>query len=266
MARRSYLSRIAEPLRVGDPVLFAVPQAAPEEARPHILAGQPKALRRAVVGPERVPAEAGTPPRVAAMLQAPMEAPMQVRGAPEGASLPIAPPSAREPVAAAVPRRQMDPSAPRVQPEAAPTALPFVPGAMRDMPSLPRHADVTAEPADAAGPDRSLPSAPLQAGTTESFRGPLRLEPAASSPQAAVAAPPQHPSEPAAVAAQRSPVASTASAAPPRLHIGTIEVRSTTPQPPPSAPSPASGLATPGSAVRAPLARGYGWPFGLAQG
>ena len=33
-AARSYLHRIAEPLRPGDPVLFAMPQASFEEARP----------------------------------------------------------------------------------------------------------------------------------------------------------------------------------------------------------------------------------------
>jgi hypothetical protein len=53
------------------------------------------------------------------------------------------------------------------------------------------------------------------------------------------------------------------SAAAPRIHIGTVEVRSTAP-PPMRAPQPAAGTAARPEA--APIARGYAWRFGLVQG
>jgi hypothetical protein len=64
------------------------------------------------------------------------------------------------------------------------------------------------------------------------------------------------PSVPAALPASDSAPA-------PRIHIGTVEVRSTAP-PPMRAPQPASGAAPRPDA--APIARGYAWRFGLVQG
>jgi hypothetical protein len=50
-------------------------------------------------------------------------------------------------------------------------------------------------------------------------------------------------------------------AAAPRIHIGTVEVRSTAPAP---TPTPAHTAAPRSDA--APIARAYAWRFGLVQG
>jgi hypothetical protein len=55
-----------------------------------------------------------------------------------------------------------------------------------------------------------------------------------------------------------------AAADPPRLHIGTIEVRATPPQVPAPGPAPEKAASRPPAPGR--IGRAYAWRFGLAQG
>ena len=67
VAGRTYLQRIAQPLRPGDPVLFAMPQVAPDDARP------PATPPVVSAAPASGPVLRRTPSRVAS--PAPMQAP-----------------------------------------------------------------------------------------------------------------------------------------------------------------------------------------------
>src|SRR5579864_7397278 len=61
VAGRTYLQRIAQPLRPGDPLLFAMPQVAPDDARPPATA--PVASAAPSSGPvlRRTPSQVASP-------------------------------------------------------------------------------------------------------------------------------------------------------------------------------------------------------------
>ncbi len=187
MARRSYLQRIAEPLRSGDPVMFAVPRPPPGEAR----------------------AAAGMP-----------------------SPAPQAPATRWQTLA----RRA--PAVTAASPDEAATRL-FVP-------------EPTARAADGvAAPPSPLSASPLPGS-------PVRSATAFAPETVAIAPPPAGEAPPPPIS-----MSGNASVAPPRIHIGTVEVRSAAPAPPPPAAATAPVARR---ADVATIARGYAWRFGLIQG
>lgn len=257
MARGSYLNRIAEPLRVGDPVLFSVPQASLEEARPRAASGRPEALRRAAVAPEPIAPGIAPPDAIPGALvplsQVPVPsaevAPPQTAGASDAAYAVAFPAQAS---AAALP----------VHAEPAPAGSAFSSAVAEPVGSLPPAAQVDQVPSTTPGsPAVPEPGARAVREFVEAPPGAMAAVRAAAPTDSASAVSLQ-PSPQAA--AEPRPAAGAAT--PPRLHIGTIEVRSTAPQPQPPVPVPEAPPVAPPSTVRTPLARGYGWPFGLAQG
>ena len=112
MARQSYLQRIAQPLRAGDPIMFAIPRAPKAEPHPASDASAPRvapAKPRAPVHDTTSRAAAATAVGMSDELLPSARAPDEV--AAEAATLalperPISPPDARvpRPVAAPAPR------------------------------------------------------------------------------------------------------------------------------------------------------------------
>ena len=263
VAARTYLQRIAQPLRPGDPVLFAMPQVAPDDARP------PATPPVASVAPASGPVLRRTPSRVAS--PAPMQSPpprSAVSPAPANATAP--PPTlaahgseiaAASPVAAPVFAGEPPSSSAHDNPPAMQAPSAAVPASVSmDGPA--------AAPLALRSTEGVAPAAPVPALSTQ--------EPPSES--AAVAAidplPPRasHDAvrlpERAALPALRLPAAAppgdTAGPQPPRIHIGTVEVRAA----PPAVPVPVP-QAAPRAASRpdaAPISRGYAWRFGLVQG
>ena len=196
VARRSYLQRIAEPLRPGDPVLFAVPRPPPGEARAAV--------------------EMPPTPRPAAALHAPAHSPRaEARLAPA-----TSPNAAHKPAPA----------------EAA--------------------AESTLAPTENAAASGELPPASSSARTSLQ-PAPAPREPAPDMIARArlVTIEPEAPGEP------LLSTSSSGSAPAPRIHIGTVEVRSAAP---PAPARPAARVLPRTDA--APISRGYAWRFGLVQG
>jgi hypothetical protein len=208
MARRSYLQRIAQPLRAGDPVLFALPRAPSTESRAAVEAPAPRAPAPA----KRLPPESRAAPRAArASDAAPPDETLRPLDAPTETTVEAAAPTPRQ------------------------------------------HTGLSDAP-----PPPSLIAPALSA--------PTAAQRDADPPLATVAHTPHRPTAPRILEAQVSvvhPPSSDGTVAPPRIHIGTVEVRSHTQPPPPVArpPAPAARRAdTP------PISRGYAWHFGLIQG
>jgi hypothetical protein len=65
--------------------------------------------------------------------------------------------------------------------------------------------------------------------------------------------------------AKRDPITEAATALS-RIHIGTIEVRTTPPPPPAAPPVPAPAASAPRAATAGRIGQAYAWRFGLAQG
>jgi hypothetical protein len=277
MARRSYLQNIAEPLSPGDPVLFSVPRAAADEARPAAVrqgppGGAPASpalgtpvLRRKQAG-DAAPTIASTHIPGAA-LSGPASAPMSP-GFGGAGDAPITPGVPAAPVTAVAGASAEPPGA---RDESLPIAIAPL-----------RVADAFVP---AAGSGSTIPM-PL-AGAPELPWPPLTHVATLGSARAAAAVSPDSPGSakiPAVIehrtvahaspVAMLPPVASVApadrnGAAPVRLHIGTIEVRTTPPQVPPPAPHvPAAQTYARDSSVDGSIqvSRGYGWRFGLFQG
>jgi hypothetical protein len=252
MARRSYLKRIAEPLAIGEPVLFVVPRAPAGDARPAggtasgTVPARATAVRTAPPPGAFVPVSLSHPAGSSARPQA-------------GARQAVATPAASGPAAvtdALRPRPEadarpslFDPAPPRFAAEqTAASAL-----AATRVPLVPFGSSQEQSTAPASVVDHSEPGGRETGTTFQALDRPAPEPPSIRLQDQVMPAQPQ----PATTAAPNHPGAS-------RLHIGTIEVR--VPAPPP-APVPAQ---TPpaGSPVRAttPLSRAYGWRFGLAQG
>jgi hypothetical protein len=263
MARRSYLQRIAEPLRARDPVLFAVRGAGPDEARPAVAPAVPDTATPANAATAR-----GTPPRTSAL------APVTT---------------------APAPRRT-------VQVDEAPATMETVSGIAETLPSAMSSpgkrtiGDAPQPPTIAAMPEteilRSSPRADsfgeIQRGTPDlapitpaavnidnrppSARRVTSTQPAVAQTSGTAKTPPADEREDVTfepiVVRPPSTTASTRTAgreaAAPRIHIGTVEVRSAAPPPTP-VPPPAAAPAAP-RADAGPIARAYAWRFGLVQG
>jgi hypothetical protein len=208
MARRSYLQRIAQPLRAGDPVLFALPRASSAESRPAVEVPAP----RAPAPDKPLPPDRRAAPRTA---RAPDAAPPNETLGP------------------------LDAPAEMIVEAAAPTP--------------PQHTGLS----DAPPPPSLIAPAPS---------APIPAQRDADPPLATVAHTPHRPTAPRILEAPVSvvhPPSSDGTVAAPRIHIGTVEVRSHTQPPAPVArpPAPAARRAdTP------PISRGYAWHFGLIQG
>jgi hypothetical protein len=290
-AARSYLHRIAEPLRPGDPVLFAMPQASFEEARPPAQphgavlpawsaasdASAPPVLRRKALRPD-VPGERPVTP--AGLLPA-MAPPVET--APQSAPPAVAPRAPALGRPAASPDRFVSDAGDGVfagQDRAADAP----PGRSADAPGA-RSVIAREGLANAAGPsahalaaDAGQLSSPAQATGAPALRAAPRVadasprqvepEPAAASPGVRQAARPAVPIAPATRQVAALPPAVSGAPAPPRIYIGTVEVRSAAPPPAP-VPQQAAPRAAPrglAAAEGTPLARAYAWRFGLVQG
>jgi len=272
MAHRSYFQRIAEPVRLGDPLLFAMPRAAPDEARPPAVppAAATTVTPSAASVLRRAPARAAPPLAPAALPATPSVVPATpstvpaipsaqvpaiatpANAAPRGLASAVPPPAAA-PAVPAPPPGPLSAAEPGRRSASVPAAdVPASPGARReetaatDFVGPPSFATGLAAPAPAAA---ELPSvfrpAPRTAQSTSdgvpgARSGARHAEPVIR-PPASLAAPPS---------------SSSAGVVPPRIHIGTVEVRSAAPVLPHAAP---------GSAA-APISRGYAWRFGLVQG
>ncbi len=291
MGRRSYLARLAEPFGEAGPVLFPVPQAAPEEARP--------AWRAAGAAGGAVDAQ---PPvargRKATAVPAGRE--MAARGgnvapgAVPAASAPRAA-AAAGPVSASASPASLGPAGALSVSGAPAATLQRKPAATRDNAPGPRPNMAGEASAASIGTAR----APVEMGVASAVSPPAVVEqvesrsraPAARAetgpilawgeavappamPGAARPLPPKpRPIDDAPVARAEPVTPARGVAAPdlaqpsgPRIHIGTVEVRTVSapaPQPAPP-PAPRSALAAANGAAR--LASGYGWHFGLGQG
>jgi hypothetical protein len=276
MARPSYLQRIASPLAAGEPVLVPVPGPAPGEGRPAARGGGtapdvapeaakptlPRASARNIAGPAAGPvptqAQAGAPTAVLVAGALPPTRPADAAPQPlpgqQTVAEWIAPrdavqdfPLARRPVAPSV--------------TAGPTLEWGAPVKFRAMPAI------------APAPQNQMAPAPAKATMAQSHASTLAITPgvAVTAPRAAEPtgfaepAPWARPQAQASGPAAAAPVADPA--APPRIHIGTIEVRTSPapaapPQPAPPLPSSLNAPAAPPGAA----GRGYGWRYGLSQG
>ncbi len=296
---RSYLQRIAEPLRPGDPVLFAMPQASFEEARPPALphgavlpvlsapsdASAPPVLRRKAarpVVPEARPVVPEARPVMPGGLLPDTAAPVAIE--PQGSPPAVAPraPALGGPAASpdrfvsdagngvfagqdraadAPPGRSADaPTARSViareevrGSDAGPSAHAFA----ADAGQLSSPPQATGAPALREAP-RATEAVPRQAG----------LEQTAASPGGRQAARPAEPIAPATRPVAGRPPEVTGAPVPPRIYIGTVEVRSAAPPPAPVSQqaAPLAAPRGPAGAEGTPLARAYAWRFGLVQG
>lgn len=260
VAGRTYLQRIAQPLRPGDPVLFAMPQVAPDDARPPATAPVVSAV------PVPGPVLRRTPSRVAS--PAPMQAP-----SPRSAVSPVPAAATIPPPALSAPGREIAAASPVPAPVVA-GELPLITGAA----SPPTQAPLAATPAQIDVPTAS----PLEVGMTEAVAptAPTQTAQTSEPPSAPVAAAtidalparathdavplPDRVALPALRLPGAAPPVDTGAPPPPRIHIGTVEVRAAPPPPPVPVPQ-----AAPRAASRpdgAPISRGYAWRFGLVQG
>jgi len=126
---------------------------------------------------------------------------------------------------------------------------------------------MAAPPAGSRLHSAALPAAPasrrdISAVPAATFSPTHETAPLAEPPAIPSAnATPRFPAPPQSISARTSDPAS------PRIHIGTIEVR-TTPPPAPQPSPPAAPVPTGASrdSASVPVSRGYGWRFGLSQG
>jgi translation initiation factor IF-2 len=247
MTARSYLSRIAQPLIAGDPVVWSTPRAAAEDARPTATSTTTATVQRKTANPPAGQATARPNP----IAPAAPASPLAIDAAP------LTPPG--------VANTRAEPAV-----EPASTHLEPAPTASRSSLSEDRMGN---EP----GPTQTTTLTP-EAGATFEL-GAFQPVHAESAPERQVAPPPARRVEPAAATAPSSltpteiaPASASERAKPapktdaPRLHIGTIEVRTSAPAPiaaPMTAVAPAAPSARPASA---PIGRGYASRFGLVQG
>jgi hypothetical protein len=278
MARRGYLQRIAAPLIPGEPVLFPVPGPSLEDARPVAPARRPAAI--APAGPaaivrrkqaarakmaaaqEPIQPAGKAAPRGESTAPAPAEPgqtkahhadspedwavwPARAGAMPQPAAEPMNVPAAQAPNA----------EAPRAEAPRGETLRPAFDGNSA-VPSGVPDAGATVNP-----PERAAPATTWSA---EDLPAPAAQRRALSLPPEDPASAPDWPAGPGSAA----PWSAATHAAPPRIHIGTIEIRTTTP-PPAAVPPPPAPTVPPATAPRAAAPspqRGYAWRFGLIQG
>jgi hypothetical protein len=208
MARPTYLQRIAQPLRAGDPVLFALLRASSAESRAAVETPAPRAP---------APAKPLLP---------------EGRAAPRAARAPDAAPPDET-------LRPLDTPAEMIVEAAAPAPREHT--SLSDAPPPPSFTAPTPHEPTPARRDADRPLVTVAHTTSRP-------------------APPRAPE--ASVSIVRAPSTDSTVAAP-RIHIGTVEVRSHTPPPPPVARPP---VAAARRADTPPISRGYAWHFGLIQG
>lgn len=266
MTRRSYLSRLAQPLTSADPVIWSTPRAAPEEARqavpsiahptPTTQSATSTSTRTAIGKTARDPVSdlaqqpsLSTDMRTGSMTEARRALAVQ-RPSPHQPPGPRASMSA-SPVPVTVAAADLAgeparaPQNPRENPRATAAEAAYTPAERRnDVGALER-------PAVSAATDRGsfAPERPAEAPSHIPSHTLRKRQEAA-----AISEPHSAPTS-----AVRKPEA-------PRLHIGAIEIR--TSQPPATPPSnPPVVIAAPAApAAATPIARGYASRFGLAQG
>jgi hypothetical protein len=260
MPRRSYLSRLAQPLTAGDPVIASIPRAAAEESRHAVSALPPSAHAPRFPNTARSPA---VPERV-----------IQAR--------PVLSPPADRPFASAKkpsPEQTQPSKAAHVGCAAHEVSTPVTDGrrvvARQALPQQTRLAS--------AGQGSLVSPRPLAIRASEAT-----LADAPGEPRGGQVSPPSPPASLPSRAKIEEPVASAAApqhatdAAPPprglsaareapRLHIGAIEVRVTQPAPPsppalPPIATPTGIASSAAPAAASSIARPYASRFGLAQG
>ena len=281
MARRSYLSRIAQPLSGGDPVVWSTPRASADEARP-TAQGRPSATPGASADARPVASVvekilADRAPRLPApsRLDEPgrQEGGRQEGGRPEREQPETGQPQIRLEDAA------LEPATSARHPLTVEALDTRPPAKAVDRSSAPEGLAAQVEHADsAAAPDPWTPSIPrpdtfarppAPSGADIQVRAngeppPAALRPADTAPHWRDAGPRDDhvgmgPPEPSGRAPRPAEPA-------PRLHIGAIEIRVTQPPPPAAATAPAPIIVRAAPAASAPLARAYASRFGLAQG
>jgi hypothetical protein len=266
VAGRTYLQRIAQPLRPGDPVLFAMPQVAPDDARPP--ATPPVTPAAPASGPvlRRTPSRAASPalkqtpsPR-SPMSPAPADAaappPVLSAHAPEIAVASPAPAPVVAGAQALSTRRPDDPPAAQAPLAAAPEPAP-APVSMDGPAAAPLELQSTEAVAlTATVPTVSPPGRPAVPVTAAIDHPPAAREIHDAEPL------PDRVPLPALRLPGAAPPADAGGPPPPRIHIGTVEVRAA----PPPVPVPQAAPRAAPRAEAAPISRGYAWRFGLVQG
>jgi len=289
MARRSYLQRLAEPVAAGEAALFPLHRPDAAEARPATAVKSPlgpavaaaPALRRTPGSAVTASASgrAASPPTAlrpsSPTGDAQSSEPPEVDQAPRTHEAPpiadrtetLPPIAARTrtspPIASAIPRPAPipadlpDPDAPASGPT----------NVFGDPAGIGADWRIAATPASARPRSLGLPPAPvtgseIPALPTTAIAPPHQAAAIAepvSAPQPGIAPRLPEPLQP--ISARTSDPASL------RIHIGTIEVR-TTPPPAPQPSPPAAPVPTGASrdSASVPVSRGYGWRFGLSQG
>lgn len=300
MGGKTYLRRVAEPLAAGTALVSPVRRARAEEPRSSlgVPAADPGVAR--AVGPRSLPArspsasdhalalvpEAELPaPNVATTLHStraglrealPAPHPIEARSpaspfAPDPIESPPGPlaaaPSHFERSPAIVVSPTVAPAKASVDAAAAPQAREAAPAPSRlDAPAGNDVPNVSASPAEIGPEPRRTPGEAGDASAPEPPRAHTRTSATPESPgrPARLELPPEAARAPSGftMSAHRS----SAAAPGPRVHIGTIEVRSSRPAPPiVPAPRPVPVTAPSPPARAAPLARGLSWRYGLVQ-
>ena len=273
MARRSYLARLARPLTVADPIVWSVPRASADEARPIAQAARPASA--APADPPAVPLqnESATAGRVRSgqpsLLSTSSPPPATPAPAPEiGATTPDA-----EATTQTIRTTARSLRAATAQLQSAPTRRPN-PVRATERPAPDGRVSRAGPPDLEIAPPRSRTVVTVDAPTTSqtgpepSFLGPAD-PPTATHPVGAtetldhLAA---HAAESQPRAPRREAPMSRPSEREAHLHIGAIEIRVTRPPPPATTTSTPSIVQPPVSpAATTPLARAYASRFGLAQ-
>jgi hypothetical protein len=257
MAPRSYLSRIAQPLIAGDPVVWSVPRAAAEESRP---AATPSLGGQAHRVPTPDPATGPKPRPERSLTDAPRTQSKQNASADPTPSF-------------AEPAQRLEDSSKSIKTR---------PSVVDETPSLaPTGRERPSTSVPARRPTVTKPLASRQVGSTETatidgvLAAPVLVSetdtptmPPKPKPRPDATPEPQWPSREETALAPRTERAAPAqpvSAAAPRLHIGAIEIRASAP-PPVAAPAPAPIMAAAPSPAAGRIGRAYAWRFGLVQG
>jgi hypothetical protein len=272
---RSYLQRLAAPLRsVGaSPVLYPIAQAAPEDARPAATAASAAVPNRLSSAPEpSTPAAVIRRQPGAVIRRQPAAAvhssPAARRDSPASpvVELKNAPPAAAVIAAKARPAAWPEGEALQAPPAGSPEDFPVTVNAEALAAPADLHAFASQlHPPAAAAPALPDPARSLPPDATRSDAL-IWGEPVALPPRPAVHDPFDPPPTPRFLPKAPGNAGAT------EIHIGTIEVRIA---PPPAAvspaPSPKAAMPPPAAPSlgaplpAAPVARGYGWRFGLSQ-
>ena len=239
MARRTYLSRIAQPLTARDPAVASIPRAAAEESRPTVSAAPPLAPLPRAQSANAEPIREAAGERAVPYVETPASS--------------MAPTSMPPPA-----RETSPPMSGREDQVAAPTASHR--GVARASASIPHRLfsnGPSSEPAYSTASD--FAAFGEAAAPTIAASAALRSKTLAQAPEPIV------PFEPIPAALPAFGTASKRES--PRLHIGAIEVRVAQPPPPqptPTLPIKSASVVVPSAA--ASLSSPYASRFGLAQG